>query len=107
MKFSEDLRPILQRLLDGCKDANPNMNASDAVDAMEAQTVLHVQAAMRELGTELTYGEAFDLWGLVNLDSQTSWVEADSADGAVIEMTRLCQHVRDGCDYASISRPID
>lgn len=106
MTFPEGLRPILQKLLDGCKNANQHKQASNAVDEMEATTILHVQAAMREQDAALTYGEAYDLWSLVNLDSQTSWVEADSADGVLIELRRLCEHVREGCDYAGISHPI-
>lgn len=103
--FPEDLRPHLQRLLDACKGANPHRSALNADDVMEAQTIERVQQCMREQGAELTHGEAFDLWEKVNLDSQQSWVEAHSAEGVLIELQRLCEHVRDGCDYAGMSNP--
>lgn len=106
MMFPEGLRPYLQRILDSCKGANPNRSVSNADYEMEAVTVQMVQAFMHAQGVELTYGEAFDLWGSVNADCQTSWVEANSAEGVLIELERLCEHIRDGCDYAGFSRPI-
>lgn len=95
---------ILWQLLDRISGDYPERSCFVAIDEMEVQTVLHVQAALRTVGRELTYGEAFSLWTLVNLDCQSTWVDTDSPDGAAIEIQRLCEHVRDGCDYAGISR---
>jgi len=105
MTLPSELLPHLQQMLDSAKGANPNRTSANATDEMEVLTVERVQAALRANGVELTYGEAFDLWENVNLDSQQSWVEAHSVEGVWIELERLCEHVRDGCDYAGISNP--
>lgn len=103
--FPQELQQYLQRLLDGAKGANPHRCAASAVDAMEVRTVVNVQKALSGHGVELTYGEACRLWESVGLDSQQSWVDADSIEDVWIELQTLCEHVRDGCDYAGISRP--
>ncbi|MDO9236189.1 MAG: hypothetical protein Q7U28_09190 [Aquabacterium sp.] len=105
-EFPDSVQAALKSVLSKCQGANPDLSAATAYDPDDAKDATIVQSAMRLMGRDLTFGEAFELWNLVALDSQQTSVEAHDDEGVLIDVQRLCEHVRDGCDYAGISKPL-
>lgn len=102
--FSPDLQPALELVLADCKGANGHLSAA-TVHETDARDVAIIQAAMKQQGVELAFGEAYHLWSLVSLDCQENWSTVSSEADVRIAVNILCEHVRDGIDYAGISDP--
>lgn len=69
IRLSSCLLPAFDRVLAYCKGANGHMSP-ERVHESDAHDVAIIQAAMKLLGVDLAFGEAYSLWNLVSLDCQ-------------------------------------
>ncbi|WP_320534402.1 hypothetical protein [Robbsia andropogonis] len=105
MVFPAELSDALALVLANCKGANAHLTAENPGHPDDVQDVRAVQAAMASLGVSLTYGEAYNLWGLVSLDAQESWSScSEIPEENLMSVKILCEHVANGEDYAGISQ---
>lgn len=100
--ISTNLKESLDRVLCKCKGANGHMSPETS-DYVDARDIAVIQASMKYWGINLAFGEAYHLWDLVSNDCQQSWCTVDNESDVRIAVEMLCEHVRDGIDYAGFS----